>query len=595
MKLQRIVLCVTAFSLVLFPVVLHGTEPFEVTIERGVTAKMRDGVTLRADIYRPKADGKFPVLLQRTPYNKSNGVSFGVRAASRGFVAIIQDVRGRYSSEGEWYTFKNESNDGYDSVEWAAALPYSDGNVGMFGGSYVGATQMLAAIAHPPHLAGICPVVTASNYHDGWTYQGGAFEQWFNESWTSGLAQDTFNRLVSQNTNALQGVQKLPLTNYPLFNFADSSAGYSSKTLAPYFLDWLAHPDYDDYWKRWSIEEHYADINVPALTVAAWYDIFQGGSLRNYVGTRAHGGDGARAGQRLLVIIGGHAGGGRKIGDVDFGPAAAEFDEDEVTLSWYEYLLKGVQNRFATEKPVKIFVMGRNQWREEDDWPLARAKSTKYFLHSDGAANTAHGRGSLSAAPPLKESPDHYLYDPANPVPTIGGPLCCDGWHQPAGPRDQRPVEARDDVLIYSTPAFAEDTEITGPISLELFAKSTAVDTDFTAKLVDVAPDGFAQNLTEGIVRARYRDSQEKPALMNPGQIYKFTIDLWATSNVFLKGHILRLEVSSSNFPRFDRNLNTGEAEGVGEKFVAATSTIFHDGEHPSALVLPVVPTHSTQ
>lgn len=590
MNLKRVVFYATASGLVLLASLLHASDTFEVTIERGVTAKMRDGVVLRADIYRPKADGKFPVLLQRTPYNKSNGVNFGARAAARGFVVIFQDVRGRYSSEGEWYTFKNESNDGFDSVEWAAALPYSNGKVGMFGGSYVGATQMLAAIAHPPHLAGICPVVTASNYHDGWTYQGGAFEQWFNESWTSGLAQDTFNRTITQNTNALQGMWKLPLTGYPLFNFPEPSTAISSThALAPYFLDWLAHPNYDDYWKRWSIEEHFADINVPALTVAAWYDIFQGGSLRNYVGIKAHGGDAARAAQRLLVIIGGHAGGGQKIGDIDFGPAAAQFDEDEVTLSWYEYLFKGAQNNFAKEKPVKIFVMGRNEWREEDDWPLARGQNSKYFLHSDGKANSLRGDGSLSAASPLKESSDHYVYDPANPVPTIGGPLCCDGGHLPPGPRDQRPVEARDDVLIYSTSAFANDTEITGPVSLELFAKSTAVDTDFTAKLVDVAPDGFAQNLTEGIVRARYRDSQEKPTLMNPGQVYKFTIDLWSTSNVFLKGHALRLEVSSSNFPRFDRNLNSGEAQGTGEHYVPATNTILHDSEHPSALLLPVI------
>ena len=379
-NLKKILLYATAFGLAFSASIVHASELFEVTVERGVTAKMRDGVVLRADIYRPKAEGKFPVLLQRTPYNKSNGVIFGVRAAARGFVVIFQDVRGRYSSEGEWYTFKHESDDGYDSVEWAAALPYSNGKVGMFGGSYVGATQMLAAIAHPPHLAGICPVVTASNYHDGWTYQGGAFEQWFNESWTSGLAQDTFDRTVSQNTNALQGMWKLPLTNYPLFNFADSSAGlYLTHELAPYFLDWLAHPNYDDYWKRWSIEEHYADINVPALTVAAWYDIFQGGSLRNYTGIRAHGGVGARSGQRLLVVIGGHAGDGRKIGDVDFGPAAAQFEEDAVTLNWYEYLLKGIQNNFAKEKPVKVFVMGRNEWREEDDWPLARAQNDQVF------------------------------------------------------------------------------------------------------------------------------------------------------------------------------------------------------------------------
>ncbi len=274
---------------------VHADETYEVTIERNVSAKMRDGVSLRADVYRPKADGKFPVLLQRTPYNKNNGVNFGTRAAARGFVVVFQDVRGRYASEGEWYTFKHESEDGYDSVEWAAALPYSNGKVGMFGGSYVGATQMLAAIAHPPHLAGICPVVTASNYHDGWTYQGGAFEQWFNESWTSGLAQDTFDRTVSKATNALPGVWKLPLTSYPLFNIPDSSPTMSTNELAPYFLDWLAHPSYDEYWKRWAIEEHYPDINVPSLTVGAWYDIFLGGSLKNYVGTRARGGEGARA------------------------------------------------------------------------------------------------------------------------------------------------------------------------------------------------------------------------------------------------------------------------------------------------------------
>jgi putative CocE/NonD family hydrolase len=594
MNLKSFVLSAAGLNLLLLASLVHAADPYEVKIERGVEAKMRDGVILRSDIYRPKAEGKFPVLLQRTPYNKNNGVNFGARAAALGFVVIFQDVRGRYSSEGDWYTFKNEANDGYDTVEWAAALPYANGKVGMFGGSYVGATQMLAAIAHPPHLAGLCPVVTASNYHDGWTYQGGAFEQWFNQSWTSGLAQDTFLRSIYSNTNAVQGMWKLPLTSYPLFNFAEpTSAGITAThELAPYFLDWLAHPDYDDYWKRVAIEEHFADINVPILTVAAWYDIFQGGSLRNYIGIRAHGGDVARAGQRLLVVIGGHAGGGRKIGAIDFGAAAAEFDEDDVTLTWYQYLFQGAQNNFAKEKPVKIFVMGRNEWREEDDWPLARAQATKYFLHSEGSANSLRGSGTLSAAAPHAESPDHYVYDPANPVPTIGGPLCCDGGHWPPGPRDQRPAEARDDVLVYSTPAFAKDTEITGPVTLELFAKSTAVDTDFTAKLVDVGPDGFAQNLTEGIIRARYRDSQEKPTLINPGQIYKLTVDLWSTSNVFLKGHVLRLEVSSSNFPRFDRNLNTGQVQSTSDHYVSATNTIYHDPEHPSALILPVVAGH---
>jgi putative CocE/NonD family hydrolase len=567
------------------------TDSFAVVFDGNVPVKMRDGVTLRADIYRPEANGRFPVLLQRTPYNKDGSRGFGLKAAARGYVVVIQDVRGRYQSEGEWYTFKHESNDGYDTVEWAASLAYADGKVGMFGGSYVGATQMLAAIAHPPHLAAICPVVTASNYHANWTYQGGAFQQWFNESWTSGLAQDTFAREVSARTNAMTGIWQLPLSSYPLFNSrSDDKTPGSMPALAPYFLDWLAHPSEDAYWKQWSIEAHHGEIAVPALTIAAWYDIFQDGSLRNYVGVKAHGGsDAARRGQHLLVIVGGHAGNGPKIGEVDFGRASM-FDEDETTLRWYDHLLKGVQNEFA-RKPVRIFVMGANQWRDEDDWPLARARRTKYFLHSAGRANSLRGDGALSTTAPGAETADHYVYDPANPVSTIGGPLCCDSDHLAPGPRDQRPVEARDDVLVYSTPPLSADMEVTGPVSLDLYAKSSAVDTDFTAKLVDVWPNGFVQNLTEGILRARYRESQEKPELMTPGSIYRFTIDVWSTSNVFLKGHVVRLEVSSSNFPRFDRNLNTGEDNGRTERHVPATNTIYHDAEHPSALILPVVPT----
>lgn len=495
---------------------------------------------------------------------------------------IVQDVRGRYTSDGEWYPFKHESEDGYDTVEWAASLPYSDGKVGMFGGSYAAATQMLAAIAHPPHLAAICPVITASNYHDGWTYQGGAFEQWFNESWMSILAQDTLDRMVRNETNAMQDVAKLPIAGYPLFTFHGFPAGSDlTASLAPYFSDWLAHPSYDDYCKRWSIEDRYAGIVVPALTITAWYDIFQGGSLRNYMGLKARAGsEAARTGQRLLIALGGHAGSGRKIGDVDFGPEAARFDET-VTLRWYDYILKGIRNEFSKEKPVKLFVMGINEWREEDAWPVPRSRGTKYFLHSGGR---------LSTNTPDSEPADRYIYDPSKPVPTIGGPLCCDPIHLRPGPRDQRSIENRDDVLIYSTAALAQDVEVTGPVSLELYAASSAPDTDFTAKLVDVSPDGFARNLAEGIIRARYRASQEKPELMEPGQVYKFTVDLWSTGNVFRWGHAIRLEVSSSNFPRFDRNLNTGEAAGSAQRYVAATNTILHEAMHPSALLLPVIP-----
>jgi hypothetical protein len=592
-------LCLLAFALTLAPnSVLSQPAPATVqtsaaiTVERGVAMKTRDGVTLRADIYRPAADGKYPVLLTRTPYNKDGFASLGQKAAARGFMLVAQDVRGRYTSEDEWYPFKHETDDGYDTVEWAAALPASNGKVGMFSGSYVGATQMLAAIGHPPHLAGICPIVTASNYHENWTYQGGAFEQWFNESWTSSLAQDTLNRRVAEAKNALIGDAVLPLKQYPVFNIGAAQDGAGlTRTLAPYFLDWLDHPTYDGYWKQWSIEENYENIQVPALTIAAWYDIFQGGSLRNYMGMRDHAGnEAARSGQHLVVAIGGHSGWGRTIGEVDFGPDAL-FDENAVILDWYDYLFLGKQNEFANGKPVKIFVMGKNEWRFEDSWPLERAKPTRYRLYSGGAANGPLGKGLLSTGPTdfIAKDADTFVYDPANPVPTVGGPLCCDAVHLAPGPRDQKEVEARPDVLVYSTQPLEEDLEVTGPVTLDLFASSTAVDTDFTAKLVDVYPDGRAINLTEGILRAKYRESTREAKPIVPGQVYEYKIDMWSTSNVFLKGHRIRLEVSSSNFPRFDRNLNTGKDAATDSTFVKATNTILHDSAHPSALILPVV------
>lgn len=553
--------------------------------------KTRDGVTLYADLYYPDQGGRYPVLLMRTPYGKSNEGAFGIRAALRGYLVAVQDVRGRYTSGGDWYPFKHEIADGYDTVEWAARLPNSDGRVGMFGGSYVGATQMLAAIGHPPHLAGICPEVTASNYHSNWTYQGGAFEQWFDESWTADLAQDTLNRMIQQGTNALIGGAVLPLRDFPVFNIHGVPGGAElTRALAPYFYDWLAHPNYDAYWKQWSIEENYASIRVPALTISAWYDLFQSGSLRNYLGMKEHAGTAAaRNGQHLIIAVGGHAGWDPKVGDVDFGPAA-DFDDDAVTLDWYDYLFKGKHNEFANGKPVRIFVMGENKWRDEESWPLERAQITRYYLHSGGQANSATGDGVLSTRPAAGEPPDSYAYDPGNPVPTVGGPLCCDAAHLEPGPRNQADVEARQDVLVYSTPPLQQDTEVTGPVTLDLYAKSSAVDTDFTGKLVDVSPDGFARNLTEGILRARYRASMSTPTLIQPDKVYEYRIDLWATGNVFLKGHRIRLEVSSSNFPRFDRNLNTGESAAESSAYVKATNIILHDSAHPSALLLPVVP-----
>lgn len=566
-----------------------GADSFDVTIEHDLTLQTRDGVTLHADVCHPKADGKFPVLLTRTPYDKREVIDFCLKGAARGYVVVVQDVRGRFASEGDWYPFKFESQDGYETVEWAAGLPYSNGKVGMFGGSYVGATQFLAAIAQPPHLAGICPNYTASNYHDGWTYQGGAFEQHFNESWTTALSSDTVRRLsvsASAENDQLSWSQKLPLLSYPVLQTPSPAA------LAPYFVDWLKHPSYDEYWKQWSIEDHYSQIQVPVFSLGAWYDIFLGGTLRNYARLKKEASsEPARRGQRLMVYVGGHAGGwkNQRVGALDFGDKLP-FDMGEVTLRWYDNLLKGIANGIEREKPVKIFVMGKNDWREEEDFPLERARQTRYYLHSAKAANGLTGGGTLSAVIPADEKPDQYIYDPNNAVPTIGGPLCCRPLPTGIGPEDQRPAEARDDVLVFSTPALTQSIEVTGPVLLDLYVSSSAVDTDFTGKLVDVWPDGFAQNLTDGILRLRYRNSQEKPQLAHPGEIFHIVLDLWATSNVFLPGHKLRLEVSSSNFPRFDRNLNTGEDQARGTNMVRATNLIYHDKTRPSALILPVVP-----
>jgi putative CocE/NonD family hydrolase len=558
--------------------------PYAVAFEGNVAMVTRDGVKLRADIYRPKADGKFPVLLERTPYNKYSNIDSGLKGAVRGYVVILQDVRGRNASEGEWYPFKYEMADGYDAVEWAATLPYSNGKVGMTGGSYVGATQVLAAIASPPHLVGIYPTVTASDYHEHWAYQGGAFMQMLAQAWGSALSVNVLERRTGPSAAPSHWDYMKPPSEYPVIDPG------TAKGVADYYFDWIAHPAYDDYWSQWSIQAHYAKVQVPVLTVAAWYDLFQDGSLRNYAGLRRGAGtEAARAGQRLVIIPGGHAGFGQKIGDVDFGKDSV-LDLGELGYRWFDHLMKGVDNGVDREKPVKVFVMGINRWREEEDWPLARARETRFYLHSGGRANSVSGDGTLDTEPPGTEVPDTYAYDPAHPVPSRGGGLLGDPANYPPGPVDQKAVEVRPDVLVYTTATFASDTEVTGPVYLDAYVRSSAVDTDFAGKLVDVAPDGTAINLTDGILRARYRNSMEKPELMVPGMVYRLRIELWSTANVFLKGHRLRLDIASSNFPRFDRNPNTGRSpEGPGPT-VVATNVILHDRDHPSTLILPVIP-----
>ncbi len=572
-------------------------------IDKDVPVPMRDGTVLRADVYRPATAGKYPVILQRTPYNKAllAGAILMldvVRTASEGYAVVIQDTRGRYASGGEFYAFRDDITDGYDSVEWCAAQAWSDGQVGMYGASYVGATQWLAALSAPPHLKAIFPLITASDYHEGWTYQGGAFALGFSASWTlARLAPDTAARLSrtqpdgSEKLGTLIGsidrlsqlFHHLPLTDFPLLDDA-----------APYFYDWLAHPDDDDYWARWNIEARHGSVRVPACNVGGWHDIFLGGTLRNYVGMRERGGTPqARQGQKLVIGPWYHTLPlGNVVGDVDFGFASHSLvaDLDGLHIKWFDYWLKGKPNGLLDEPPVRLFTMGANTWRTENEWPLARTQYTTHYLHSEGQANSLGGDGLLSPDAPGSEPADVYVSDPRDPVPTRGGAVT--GWPaaMPGGAFDQRPIEERADVLVYTSPVLERDLEVTGPLGVTLYAATSAVDTDFTAKLVDVAPDGYARNLSDGIIRGRYRESKTRSKLLRPGEVYEYTLDLWATSNVFKAGHRIRLEIASSNFPRFDRNPQTGQGAAEASRLEPALQRVFHDELRPSHIVLPIIP-----
>ena len=572
-------------------------------VETNVAATMRDGTTLYADVYRPDGPGPFPTILQRTPYDKTAALASQMldpmKAAKAGFALVIQDTRGRFTSGGEFNCFVDDINDGYDTVEWAAAQPWSSGRVGMIGASYVGATQWLCAITRPPHLVAIAPNVTASNYHNGWTYQGGAFELGFNASWTllqltlanfkthsgiKSIPQARQAELVKSVDSMTDAFLHLPLKDLPQLNGG----------LADYYFDWLAHPSFDDYWKKLCIEDQHSNVSTPALNIGGWYDIFLGGTIRNYLGMRKNAAtEEARNGQKLIIGPWQHSSRGTSMaGSHYFGVAADSMalGLDEIHLRWFNQWLKGEDTGMLDEPPVRIFVMGDDVWRDENEWPLARAQTTSYYLHSGGNANTLHGDGSLSPEAPSDESPDVFLYNPANPVPTRGGQLCCNPYFASSGAFDQNEIEARSDVLVYSTPTLERDVEVTGPITVTLWAATSATDTDFTAKLVDVCEDGCARNLTDGIIRARYRESMSEPSLVEPGRAYCYTIDLWATSNVFKAGHKIRLEISSSNFPRFDRNTNTGEVIAADTELKPAVQTILHDAAHPSHVSLPIVP-----
>jgi uncharacterized protein len=577
-----------------------------IQVERDAAVPMRDGVILRADIYRPETGAPAPALLMRTPYSKAPSTSVvegdPLRLAESGYVVVEQDTRGRFCSAGSFSPLRDEGADGYDTVEWVAAQPWCSGRVGMFGSSYLGATQWLAAAESPPHLTAINPLLTAADYYEGWLHQGGAFALGFALSWALMLAGNTLTRgapaagglpadlraeLEAYNDafdGFLAGCAHLPLSTYPFLR---------GERLAPYYYEWLDHPSDDDYWRRWSIVRRHHAVTVPALHLGGWHDIFLGGALRNYVGMKNNGGSPrARAGQHLVVGPWAHCppAYSNMVGAVDYGvrAAGASIDTDGLLIRWHDRWTMGVENGVDREAPVRLFIMGENVWRDEKDWPLERAEETPFFFHGRGKAQSLHGDGRLSRERPGSEPPDTYRYDPRDPVPTRGGGLCCvDQVH--GGAYDQRPVEERRDVLVYTTEPLEEPLEVTGPVKVVLYASSSAVDTDFTAKLVDVAPCGFARNLTDGILRARYRESTAEEKFLVPGETAELVIDLVATANLFKKGHAVRVEISSSNFPRFDRNPNTGHAFGRDAETASAAQTVFHDAHAPSHVVLPVV------
>lgn len=573
-----------------------------VRVERNVPVPMRDGTVLRADVFRPETEGRYPVLLSRTPYDKSsNGTAYGwmqpIRPASEGYVVVVQDVRGRFESGGTFQPFHQEVNDGFDSVEWAAIQPWSNGRVGMYGLSYLGATQWLAASATPPNLQCMLPGLTGSDFLDGWTYQGGALVLGFNLMWSLamlGLPEVLRAEATPhQRQAALQAIQGViqdhwgALTTLPL---AEVPA-LQHEIVAPYYREWLAHPQRDAFWESVTVESAHPRVHVPSLNLGGWYDLFIRGTLRNFTGMRENGATSrAREGQRLVIGPWSHGTqlGGRT-GNRVFGASAALL-LDDLHMRWFDHWLKDAQNGVETGRAVRVFTMGMNQWHEYDAWPPAEAVPSRYYLHSNGFAATAAGDGALSPEAPGAERPDHFVFDPLNPVPTVGGPLFPAPIDVPPGPFDQSDVERRPDVLCYSTPVLDCDLEVVGPVQVSLWVSSTARDTDFTAKLVDVEPGGVAWNLCDGVLRTRYRDGYAQESFLEPGVPAHLEIDLAGTANVFRAGHRMRLEISSSNFPRFDRNTNTGAIIATDAAVVVATNTVLHDASHPSCLQLHVMP-----
>lgn len=582
---------------------------YKVRLEKSVMIPMRDGVNLSTDIYFPENAGEtLPVIVVRTPYNKNQ---FRVERspanlfAGQGYVVTVQDVRGKFESEGEYIVSAADSNDGYDMVNWASKQAWSNGKVGTYGCSYLGENQMEMARLRNPNLAAMIPQAAGGSRNYFACYLGGAYELSGCLGWFRGSGSKLYFRpppgtprsVLLQNSEYFKGEPTLPTIDYrqvwrtlPLIDMMKKASGPPT--------DWdgfVTHEPGDPWWNQFGYVKDTDRFNVPALHVNSWYDFGVADTLKLFNQMQRNSdSDIARNNQFVIISPTAHcsseaASEKTMVGERDLGDA--QFDYWGTYVRWFDYWLKGIDNGITKMPKVQLYVMGKNQWRAENEWPLARTQYTKYYFHSDGHANSRFGTGMLNTELPKNEPADQYVYDPKTPTPSVGGPLCCTGTADaPTGAFDQSDVETRHDVLVYSTPVLERGIEVTGPLQVVLYVSSSTPDTDFTAKLVDVYPDGSALNVQESILRARYREGFDKKVWMKPGEVYEVRIDFEATSNYFGSGHRIRLEISSSNFPRFDRNLNTGGRNYDETEWKIATNSVHHTSVHPSHIILPVIP-----
>lgn len=552
-------------------------------VDYGVMVPMRDGVLLSADIYRPDAPGKYPVILSRTPYNKAGAGKASIDRyrsyVERGYIVVVQDVRGRGDSHGDFRPWFQEGNDGYDTVEWCGTQPWSTGKVGMIGGSYGGYTQWAAAVRKPPHLAAIVPTVACPDpFVDGLINGPTGLPSPICVSWyfyTSGR--------LNQQSHAVEWAKVFD--HLPLIDL-DDRAGRPM----PIWDEIVTNSRLSPYWDEARYQNQLDQVTIPTLNISGWYDDEQISTITNFAGAIADaphsnpGTDGAH--HALLMGPWPHnANSGTKVGEIEFGPTA-KIDMDAYVLRWFDRWLKGIQNGVESEPPVRYFTMGDNQWRDASTWPIPGTTFTPYYLRSNGDANSREGDGTLSTTPPGTAEPaDEYTYDPADATPFITDPM----FSQVGGPDDYSTIELRDDVLVFTTPTLTSPLEICGPIKATLWASTDAPDTDFMVRVLNVHPNGFSQRLCDGVVRARFREGMDKPSLITPGAVYQYEIDVWTTCQTFLPGHAIRIEVMSASFPQWDRNPNTGADLGMTTQSRPARQTIYHDAARPSHVVLPVV------